>query len=158
MQLFITRLAERGPVRVLDGGNQFNAYLIARQLHGRPDLLDRISISRMFTCYQVLASLDTREYRTMIFIRNSRVRLILSGSIRIPYDGQPKSASSTLRGLKRERGSLPAQRDATGAFEQTGFENGTKDPGEVQNCEQPELSKQKTLPREFLKILRAAFF
>jgi hypothetical protein len=119
MQLCIARLAERGPVRLLDGGNQFNAYLLrANCCFCRPNLLDRISISRMFTCYQVLASLEkAREYRTMIFKRNSRVRLILSGSIRIPYDGQPKSASSTLRGLKRERGSLPAQRDAAGAFE-----------------------------------------
>lgn len=58
MLTFIARLAERGPVRVLDGGNQFNAYLIARALRGQPLLLERISVSRMFTCYQVLASLE----------------------------------------------------------------------------------------------------
>lgn len=54
---FIARLAERGSVRVLDGGYQFNAYLIARALRGQPVLFERISVSRMFTCYQVLASL-----------------------------------------------------------------------------------------------------
>jgi hypothetical protein len=58
MLTFIARLAERGPVHVLDGGNQFNAYLVARQVQGRTDLLERISISRAFTCYQVLASLE----------------------------------------------------------------------------------------------------
>jgi hypothetical protein len=56
--IFIARLAERGPVRVLDGGNQFNAYLVARPLQGRKDLLERISISRAFTCHQLLASLE----------------------------------------------------------------------------------------------------
>jgi hypothetical protein len=58
MLTFVARLAERGPVRVLDGGNQFNAYLISRELRGQPVLLERIIVSRMFTCYQVLASLE----------------------------------------------------------------------------------------------------
>lgn len=58
MMTFIARLAERGPVRVLDGGNQFNAYFIARALRGQAALLERITVSRMFTCYQVLASLE----------------------------------------------------------------------------------------------------
>jgi hypothetical protein len=58
MLTLIARLAERGPVRVLDGGNQFNVYLVSRPLQGRKDLLERISISRAFTCYQLLASLE----------------------------------------------------------------------------------------------------
>lgn len=68
MQVFIARLAEHGPVRVLDGGNQFNAYLIARKLRGQPDLLNRISISRMFTCYQVLASLERAPASPIPFV------------------------------------------------------------------------------------------
>jgi hypothetical protein len=62
----IARLALRGDVQVLDGGNCFNAYLcsrnLARLIRFRPDLtldaaLKRIRIARAFTCYQMLAML-----------------------------------------------------------------------------------------------------
>jgi hypothetical protein len=53
------RLAERGPLTVLDGGNRFNAYLVARGARGRADLLERITVSRAFTCYQMLSLLET---------------------------------------------------------------------------------------------------
>jgi hypothetical protein len=53
------RLAERGPLTVLDGGNRFNAYLVARGAHGRTELLERITVSRAFTCYQMLTLLET---------------------------------------------------------------------------------------------------
>lgn len=60
------RLAQRGALRVLDGGNGFNAYTVARSLgqwageSGRElrDALRRISIARAFTCYQVLTLLS----------------------------------------------------------------------------------------------------
>jgi len=58
MSTFVARLAERGPVRVLDCGNQFNAYYVARQVRGHFDVLQRISVSRAFTCYQVVATLE----------------------------------------------------------------------------------------------------
>lgn len=54
----IARLGERGAVRVLDGGNRFNAYTVARAAHGRPEVLERITVSRAFTCYQVLSLLE----------------------------------------------------------------------------------------------------
>jgi hypothetical protein len=51
-------LASRGPVRVLDGGNSFDAFQVARHIRRRtPHLfqaLERISIARAFTCYQVV--------------------------------------------------------------------------------------------------------
>lgn len=54
-------LAESGPLRVLDGGNQFNAYLVARALRSRTvdvqRMLTRIRLARAFTCYQVSALL-----------------------------------------------------------------------------------------------------
>lgn len=53
------RMAERGPLRVLDGGNQFNAYPVARAARGRRDVLTRIQVSRAFTCYQMLALLES---------------------------------------------------------------------------------------------------
>jgi hypothetical protein len=53
----VTRLACRGPLRVLDGGNQFNAYPLARALRRRSADLDailaRIRLARVFTCYQM---------------------------------------------------------------------------------------------------------
>lgn len=56
-------LALSGPLRVLDGGNRFNAYLVARQLRaqGAPDLelaLGRIRVARAFTCYQMAVMLE----------------------------------------------------------------------------------------------------
>jgi len=55
------RLAEAGPVRVLDGGNRFNAYTVARAARGRSDVLNRITVSRAFTCYQVLSLLESTQ-------------------------------------------------------------------------------------------------
>ena len=54
----IARLGEGGAVRVLDGGNRFNAYLVARAARGRPEVLNRITVSRAFTCYQVCSLLE----------------------------------------------------------------------------------------------------
>ncbi len=51
------RLALHNTVRVLDGGNQFNAYNVARSIRRyTADLeptLARIHLARAFTCYQV---------------------------------------------------------------------------------------------------------
>ena len=52
-------LALAGPVRVLDGGNGFDAYrvarLIRRQTPQLAETLARIHVARAFTCYQVVA-------------------------------------------------------------------------------------------------------
>lgn len=53
------RLAERSPLTVLDGGNRFNAYLVARGARGQAELLEQITVSRAFTCYQMLSLLET---------------------------------------------------------------------------------------------------
>lgn len=70
MLTLAAHLARRGPLQVLDGGNRFNAYIVARQLRrlssssaagSRPDLrqcLDRIRVARAFTCYQMGALID----------------------------------------------------------------------------------------------------
>ena len=54
-------LARRSPVRVIDGGNRFDAYRLSRFLRqGGIDptpILECVSISRAFTCHQVAASL-----------------------------------------------------------------------------------------------------
>jgi hypothetical protein len=55
----IARLGEGTQVRVLDGGNRFNAYTVARLVRGRPEVLEHITVARAFTCYQVLALLES---------------------------------------------------------------------------------------------------
>src|SRR5512146_2960645 len=56
------RLAVGGPVRVLDCGNRFNVYPVARAIRSRTGslqaALQRIHLARAFTCYQVLALLE----------------------------------------------------------------------------------------------------
>lgn len=51
-------LALRGPVRVLDGGNSFNALWVARAVRRQTPYLKpalgRIFVARAFTCYQVV--------------------------------------------------------------------------------------------------------
>lgn len=55
-------LALQAPVRVLDCGNRFNVYQIARLVRRQTPLvsqtLDRISVARAFTCYQVVSLLE----------------------------------------------------------------------------------------------------
>jgi hypothetical protein len=54
-------LARKGPVRVIDGGNRFDAYRLARSLRWQgidpAPVLEGVAISRAFTCHQVASSL-----------------------------------------------------------------------------------------------------
>lgn len=59
MLMAIARLGKHGSVRVLDGGNRFNAYSLVRAVRGRPEVLNRITVSRAFTCYQALSLLES---------------------------------------------------------------------------------------------------
>lgn len=55
----VAALALNGPVTALDAGNQFDAYRLARLIRRRTvdlyDTLERVRVSRAFTCYQVVA-------------------------------------------------------------------------------------------------------
>lgn len=55
-------LALRGSVRVLDGGNSYNALFVARYIRRQTVQLDaalnRIHVARAFTCYQVITLLE----------------------------------------------------------------------------------------------------
>jgi hypothetical protein len=53
-------LAARGPLLVLDGGNRFNAYPVARRLRS-PQALAQLRVARAFTCFQMLALLQTTD-------------------------------------------------------------------------------------------------
>jgi hypothetical protein len=56
------RLAVDQPMRVLDGGNRFNVYPVAKAVRRRTarleEALGRITLSRAFTCYQLQAQLE----------------------------------------------------------------------------------------------------
>ena len=53
-------LAARGPLLVLDGGNRFNAYPVARKLRGSTALA-HLRVARAFTCFQMQALLEETE-------------------------------------------------------------------------------------------------
>ncbi len=57
MTLLTARLALTGRVRLVDAGNCFDGYGLARQLRQHTPLwqpaLERVSVARAFTCYQV---------------------------------------------------------------------------------------------------------
>jgi len=57
-------IAQKKTLLVLDGGNQFNAYLVSRSVRGRADILNRIRVSRAFTCYQMVALLHSLPQTT----------------------------------------------------------------------------------------------
>ena len=85
---FIAQLAQRGPVRVLDGGNRFDVLALNRELRRR-DLplytaLERVQIARAFTCYQMTTLLEGR-----------------------PQDGFPTLVLNLLTTFQDENASLP---------------------------------------------------
>ncbi len=55
-------LALRGPLRIMDGGNRFDAFAVARAIRRQTpaltEALERIHLARAFTCYQMLALLS----------------------------------------------------------------------------------------------------
>ena len=61
MLAIVARFALRGPARVLDGGNSYDAFQVARLIRRASRDLDRalgrIAVARAFTCYQVLTLL-----------------------------------------------------------------------------------------------------
>ena len=73
MLAWIALQAGTGKVRVIDGGNQFNVYQVAkhirRQTSGVYETLHNISVSRSFSCYQMTAMLEkTPPAATPLFI------------------------------------------------------------------------------------------
>lgn len=62
MTNLVARLAQTGPVQVLDGGNCFDLYSVVRavrtQVPAQDSFLERIHVARAFTCYQMLTLLE----------------------------------------------------------------------------------------------------
>ena len=80
----IARLGEHTPVRVLDGGNRFNAYIVARVARGKPDTLDRITVSRAFTCYQAFSLLESTPASPYPFIVLDMLNTFYDESVQPP--------------------------------------------------------------------------
>ena len=78
----IARLGEHTPVRVLDGGNRFNAYIVARTARGLPATLDRITVSRAFTCYQAFSLLESTPASPYPFIVLDMLNTFYDESVR----------------------------------------------------------------------------
>jgi hypothetical protein len=77
----IARLGERTSVRVLDGGNRFNAYTVARAARDWEDILNRITVSRAFTCYQVLSLLESTPSTPSPFVILDLLRTFYDESV-----------------------------------------------------------------------------
>jgi hypothetical protein len=62
MLALAAHLCLQGPITVIDGGNHFNVYQVAKQIRRYTprlnEMLCRIKISRSFTCYQMVALLS----------------------------------------------------------------------------------------------------
>lgn len=69
MLLITARLALAGPLYVLDAGNRFDAYRVARlvrqQATAAEPALGRIRVARAFTCYQVVALFEQTAATTV---------------------------------------------------------------------------------------------
>ncbi len=83
----IARLALRAPLRVLDGGNCFAAYPVAREIRrATPDLetvLKRTQVARAFTCYQVLALLEDTPADTVPVLALELLSTFYDESVRL---------------------------------------------------------------------------
>jgi len=68
----IAELVLHGPLTVLDGGNRFQAYRVAHLIRRQtPDVraaADRLFIQRAFTCYQMLALLESTPARPQPYL------------------------------------------------------------------------------------------
>ena len=68
----IAELALRGPLTILDGGNRFQAYRVAHLIRRQtPDVraaANRLFIQRAFTCYQMLALLESTPARPQPYL------------------------------------------------------------------------------------------
>ena len=65
-------LAERGPIQVIDGGNHFNAYRLAKAIGGHgldpTPVLRQVFVSRSFACHQLAACLSLVTSRPLPLI------------------------------------------------------------------------------------------
>jgi hypothetical protein len=88
MMTVIAGLAEHEPIRVLDGRNSpENEHVdwleIAQLLRGKPNALDRISIRRANSCYQVLRLLERTSSTAVPFVVLDLLNTFYDESVKI---------------------------------------------------------------------------
>jgi len=69
----LATLAQRAPLKVIDGGNHFNAYRLAKAIRAQgvdpTPILKQVYVSRSFTCHQLaacLASVSTQSFPLIV--------------------------------------------------------------------------------------------
>jgi hypothetical protein len=152
----IARLGERCSLRVLDGGNRFNAYTVARAARGRRDILEHITVSRAFTCYQVLSLLESTPSTQAPFVVLDLLNTFYDESVQI---GERKRLlRSCIAHL--ERLAVPsAPRGAEAALKVRGQADGGLRPprlvaGGVVSVHPPAVPSQAAI--ELLSLLQAS--
>jgi hypothetical protein len=87
MPQLIARLALKGELFIIDAGNAFRPYTIAREIRRLTEevnpLLENIKLSRVFTCYQVLTRLETLD--------NPRMPILVLDLLDMFYDEHTSS-------------------------------------------------------------------
>ena len=152
----IARLGERCALRVLDGGNCFNAYTVARAARGRRDILEHITVSRAFTCYQVLSLLESTPSTQAPFVVLDLLNTFYDESVQI---GERKRLlRSCLAHLERLVGPS-APRGAEAALKVRGQADGGLRPprlvaGGVVSVHPPAVLSQAAI--ELLSLLQAS--
>jgi len=152
----IACLGERCSLRVLDGGNRFNAYTVARAARGRRDILEHITVSRAFTCYQVLSLLESTPSTQAPFVVLDLLNTFYDESVQI---GERKRLlRSCIAHL--ERLAVPsAPRGAEAALKVRGQADGGLRPprlvaGGVVSVHPPAVPSQAAI--ELLSLLQAS--
>jgi len=103
------RLALNGSVRVLDGGNRFNVYPVAqavRRLTPRlEETLSHITLSRAFTCYQVVTLLEETPSRPVPTLVLDILSTFLDENVKL--DESMRLLKASIDQLKRLSRSAP---------------------------------------------------
>ena len=107
---WIARLAAAGPLMVLDGGNCFNAYGVARDLRRRTphvtDALKRISVARAFTCYQMAALLSETSNSALPILTLDLLATFADENVRL--DERKRLLAGCVNQLRRLSATAPA--------------------------------------------------
>ncbi len=64
----IGRLAETGPVRVVDNGFAFNPFIVRTGMHAGLDALQRIRVYKAYSCREMLSVLESLESGPQPFV------------------------------------------------------------------------------------------
>ena len=89
-------LATKSQVTVVDGGNRFDGYGLARALRRRtssiPDALQNVLLSRTFTCYQMAVLLENFAQGTLPIIVLDLLSTFLDENVRLQTRQQVEDA------------------------------------------------------------------